>query len=109
MGNNPSIDDQYVEIGSGNLPWCSIIDSKSGLEGTTMNQNEKQKILVAGGIGAIIGGIVVAAVTRAIPKMMEEISATMMGKMMARMGEEGCTPEEMWAEMMKGFVEAQNN
>jgi len=27
--------------------------------------------------------------------MMEEISITMMGKMMKRMGEEGCTPDEM--------------
>ena len=60
-----------------------------------MNQKEKTKILFAGGVGAIIGGIFVASTTNAIPKMMEAISATMMGKMMARMGEEGCSPEKM--------------
>jgi len=60
-----------------------------------MNQDEKMKILIAGGIGAIIGGTVVVVSTNAIPKMMEQISATMMGKMMKRMGEEGCTPDEM--------------
>ena len=60
-----------------------------------MNSDEKKRILMAGGIGAIVGGVVVAAATNAIPRMMEGISATMMGKMMKRMGEEGCTPEEM--------------
>ena len=60
-----------------------------------MNSNEKQRILIAAGIGVIIGGIVIATATNAIPKMMEAISATMMGKMMARMGEEGCSPEKM--------------
>jgi hypothetical protein len=58
---------------------------------------EKNKLyyLITGLVGAVIGGITVLAITNAIPKMMEEISATMMGKMMKRMQEEGCTPEEM--------------
>ena len=58
-----------------------------------MNSNEKKRIMIAAGLGAIFGGFIVAAITDAIPKMMEEISATMMGRMMARMEEEGCTPE----------------
>ena len=57
--------------------------------------NNRTNYLLAGIVGSIIGGIAVLAITNAIPKMMEEISATMMGKMMKRMQEEGCTPEEM--------------
>ena len=64
-----------------------------------MHTDEVKRILIAAGIGAVVGGIFVAAATRAIPRMMEEISATMMGKMMtqmgARMGEGDCSPEEM--------------
>ena len=60
-----------------------------------MKQNVKLNYLIAAGIGAVAGGILVAAATNAIPRVMAKISATMMGKMMARMGEEGCTPQEM--------------
>ena len=60
-----------------------------------MNPDEKKRILIAGGIGAIVGGLFVAEATNAIPKMMDKVSETMMGKMMARMGEEGCSPEKM--------------
>ena len=60
-----------------------------------MKLDEKKRILIAGGVGAIVGGLFVAGVTNAIPKMMEKVSNTMMGKMMARMREEGCSPEEM--------------
>ena len=60
-----------------------------------MNPDEKKRILIAGGIGAIVGGVFVAAMTDAIPKMMEEILPAMMGKMMERMQAEGCTPAEM--------------
>jgi hypothetical protein len=64
-----------------------------------MHSDERNHIIIAGLIGAIAGGAFVAALTNAIPKMMEEISSTMMGKMMAqmrgRMGEQDCTPEEM--------------
>lgn len=60
-----------------------------------MNQKKNINYLIAGGIGAVFGGMFIAGVTNAIPKMMAEISTTMMGKMMRRMQEEGCTPEEM--------------
>jgi hypothetical protein len=58
-----------------------------------MKLDEKKRILIAGVIGAIVGGLFVAEATNAIPKMMEKVSDTMMGKMMARMGEESCTPQ----------------
>jgi hypothetical protein len=60
-----------------------------------MNPDEKKRILIAGSIGAILGGLFVAEATNAIPKMMEKVSITMMGKMMARMGAEGCTPQDI--------------
>ena len=60
-----------------------------------MISKEKTRLLIAAGIGAVSGGIVIAAVTNAIPRLMEEMSNTMMGKMMKRMEEEGCTPAEM--------------
>ena len=47
-----------------------------------MHKDEKLRIVIAGGVGAIIGGLLVAVATDAIPRMMEEISSTMMGQMM---------------------------
>ena len=41
-----------------------------------------------------------------ILKIMESLAMVVMKK---RMEEEGCTPAEMWQEMLKGFVEAQKN
>lgn len=64
-------------------------------EVAVMSQIEKRNILIAGWIGAIIGGVVVAIATDAIPRMIEAIFGTIMGGMMKRMGEEGCTPQEM--------------
>jgi len=47
--------------------------------------------VVAALLGAAVGGIVVARVTKAIPVMMSKI----MGTMMAQMGGEACNPEDM--------------
>ncbi len=46
---------------------------------------------VAALLGALAGGLGVAIVTRAIPKM----AAAMMQNMMAHMREGGCNPQEM--------------
>ena len=46
-------------------------------------------------LGAIGGGVIVALVTRAIPKMMSRIMAGMMQTMMSRMREGGCNPAEI--------------
>ncbi|MFC1879630.1 hypothetical protein ACFLZW_06915 [Chloroflexota bacterium] len=59
-----------------------------------MNKNPVSKnagYLLAGALGAFIGGIAVLVATRAIPKMMQG----MMANMFARMGEAGCSPREI--------------
>jgi len=55
-----------------------------------MSSNGK-KYAVALGLGAVGGGLLIAWVTGAVPKMM----SGMMQNMMARMQEEGCDPKEM--------------
>ena len=50
--------------------------------------------LLAAGLGAVAGGLLVAVATRAIPKMMSQMMSGMMRNMMAQMGEEGCSPSE---------------
>lgn len=45
--------------------------------------------LVASALGAIGGGIVVAIATKAIPKMMSQMTRGMMQNMMHQMGEGG--------------------
>ncbi|MFQ5997425.1 MAG: hypothetical protein ACE5KP_07380 [Dehalococcoidales bacterium] len=53
--------------------------------------SSRRKYLLAVALGAVGGSILVAAATRAMPKMM----ARMMQNMMAQMGGEGCNPAEM--------------
>jgi hypothetical protein len=55
-------------------------------------QNGKLKYLIAGGIGAVFGGVVMAVASKAIPKMMAEMSNSMMTMMMEKMQSEGCSP-----------------
>ena len=55
------------------------------------NGGNLRKYLIAGAIGAVGGGLLVAMATRAIPKIM----SGMMQKMMAMMGGKGCSPAEM--------------
>ena len=50
---------------------------------------------LAGLLGAIGGGLVVAFATRAIPKMMSQMMSGMMQNMMSNMDEAGCDPAEM--------------
>lgn len=47
--------------------------------------------MIAAALGATVGGIGIAIITRAFPKMMSR----MMGNMMNQMGGEGCNPEDM--------------
>jgi hypothetical protein len=51
-----------------------------------------QKYLLTMLLGAVAGGVLVAVMTKAIPRMAAEIMAGMMGRMMA---EHGCNPVEM--------------
>ena len=51
--------------------------------------------LLAAALGVTVGGVTVAILTRAIPKMMSRMMPNMMSNMMNQMGGEGCNPEEM--------------
>ena len=50
---------------------------------------------LAAALGATLGGIGVAIITRAFPKMMSRMMPLMMENMMKQMGGEGCNPEDM--------------
>jgi hypothetical protein len=50
---------------------------------------------LAASLGAIGGGLVIAALTRAIPKMISKMMAGMMQNMMAQMGDGDCDPAEI--------------
>lgn len=54
-------------------------------------ESHQRNYLLAVTLGAIGGGVFVAVVTRAVPKMM----SGMMRNMMSEMGKAGCDPEEM--------------
>lgn len=45
--------------------------------------------------GAVGGGLFVAIVTRALPRMVSRIMSGMMQSVMARVGEGGCDPAEI--------------
>jgi len=46
-------------------------------------------------LGTIVGGLLIAIFTKAIPTMMSEMMAGMMENMMTQMEANGCNPEEM--------------
>jgi len=54
------------------------------------NQSQYTGYLLAASLGAIGGGLLVAAITKTIPRMMSQ----MMSGMMAQMGEAECDPAE---------------
>jgi hypothetical protein len=54
-------------------------------------ESNRRNYLLTAALGAIGGGVLVAVVTKAVPKMM----SGMMRNMMAEMGQAGCDPAEM--------------
>jgi hypothetical protein len=52
------------------------------------------KYLLAGSIGAVVGGILVLIASNAIPKMISAMMPEMMSGMMSAMGREGCSPSK---------------
>lgn len=57
--------------------------------------SHKRGYLLAALMGAIGGGLVVALVTEAIPRMMRHRMSGTMQRMMSQMGKGGCDPAEM--------------
>jgi hypothetical protein len=51
--------------------------------------------LFAGGIGVLLGGVTLAILTKAIPKMMTRMMSEMMGNMMSQLGDDGCQPVDI--------------
>ena len=51
--------------------------------------------LLAAGLGAVGGGLLVALVAKAIPRMMSEMMSGMMENMMSQMGNGECDPVEI--------------
>jgi hypothetical protein len=75
---------------------CCILQLSSFKCSSRSTRMDKPRSLTTGYIlaalvGATVGGIAVAIVTKAIPGMISR----MMGNMMMRMGREGCDPEGM--------------
>jgi hypothetical protein len=68
-------------------------------------RSDTRKVVLAGILGAIGGGLLVAIATRALPKMMSRRMSGMMQNMMGQMRENGVNPAEMCAQMMKNFGE----
>ena len=61
----------------------------------TDEYSNNQKMILAAGLGALGGGIAVLLMTRAIPKVMEQMREGMMQNMLEKMKARGCTPSEM--------------
>lgn len=55
----------------------------------------RQTVALAAVGGAIVGGVLVAFVTRALPRMMSQMMAGVMKNMMAQAGEGGCAPTDI--------------
>ena len=51
--------------------------------------------LLAAALGAFGGGVLVAVVTKAIPRMFSQMGGAMMANMMAQMQASGCDPSEL--------------
>jgi hypothetical protein len=69
--------------------------NKQGGNAMSDQNSTNQKIILAAGLGALVGGIAVLLATQAIPKMMAQMREGMMQNMMEKMKERGCTPSEM--------------
>ena len=74
--------------------WISHLQEKWNFERVEMNQTwvPNKKILLAGLLGAIGGGLFAVLITRAIPKMMSGMMTKMMKNWMASMKDENGNP-----------------
>ena len=60
-----------------------------------IDRSDRTRYLITALLGAAAGGLVVAWVTNAIPRMMKHMMAGMMENMRAQMGAQGCKPDEI--------------
>jgi hypothetical protein len=60
-----------------------------------IDRSNRSGYLVTALLGAAAGGVLVAWVTKAIPRMMKRMMAGMMDNMRAQMSAGGCKPEEV--------------
>jgi hypothetical protein len=60
-----------------------------------IDRSRRTGYLITTLLGAAAGGLVVAWVTHAIPRMMKGMMAGMMENMRAQMGAEGCKPDDI--------------
>ena len=51
--------------------------------------------VLAGSLGALVGGAIVLVISRALPKMMSKMMSGMMRNMMGQMSDGTCSPEEI--------------
>ena len=58
------------------------------------NRSDRAGYLIVALLGAATGGLVMAWVTQAIPKIMKRMMEGMMENMRAQMGAGGCKPDE---------------
>lgn len=56
---------------------------------------EKTNLIISGLLGAAAGGLLMLALTNAIPRMMKQMMSNMMENMRSQMQAQGCQPEEM--------------
>lgn len=54
-----------------------------------------QGYILAAGLGAIGGGLIIAVFSKAIPRMMSEIMSGMMKNMISQMGGGDCNPVDI--------------
>jgi hypothetical protein len=59
------------------------------------NRNDYRGYLITTLLGAAAGGLIVAWITHAVPKMMKRMMANMMENMRTQMSTGGCKPEEI--------------
>jgi len=74
-----------------------ILKLTHGVRRNTMDRKDSQMqgYILAAGLGAVGGGLLVAFVTKAIPRMMSKMMSGMMENMMSQMGDGECDPVEI--------------
>lgn len=84
--------DNYIYIKN---YWIASVIPYKVEENMYIDRSVRTGYIVTALLGAVAGGLVVAWVTHAIPRMMKHMMAGMMENMRAQMGAEGCKPDDI--------------